>query len=172
MPRLPWPTCHLLLSKPLRVIEYIPDPVVARSTFPLSTFFILKSGRSLLQAMAFFTYSVMTILCAVLLCHIHFARGSLQYCHENAQVPVHFCFAVETWRNTSTSATDLLVTLGYQRVFDGGWTAVGIGSGMFGALMFVEYAGEGRSESPYPAYPHGNLVTSSAIALFTNPYTL
>lgn len=74
------------------------------------------------------------------------AHAVVQYCNTKPQVPVHVCISLQTWYNSSTESKDLLVTFGYQKYFDGGWTAVGLGSGMSGALIFVAFLGEGEGK--------------------------
>jgi hypothetical protein len=72
-------------------------------------------------------------------------RMSAQYCHsETPQAPVRFCLAANTRHNVSTQTTDLAITFGHERSPRGGWAAVGIGEGMYGALMFVTYAGTSK----------------------------
>lgn len=81
-----------------------------------------------------------------------------QYCHpESPQAPVVFCVAANTRLNTSTQATDLIVTFGHQRSPRGGWAAVGLGEGMFGALMFITYAQESSTDSKSPHHVTENL---------------
>lgn len=74
-----------------------------------------------------------------------------QCCHPaNLQAPVVFCVAANLWRNMSTQAIDLIVIFGHQRSPRGGWAAVGLGEGMFGALMFITYAQESPTKSKTP----------------------
>ncbi|KAJ5538941.1 eukaryotic cytochrome b561 domain-containing protein [Penicillium frequentans] len=79
-------------------------------------------------------------------------QGLVQYCHSDPSVPIHFCLAIETWQNTTSSSTDLLMTFGSQKVFQDGWIAVGLGSSMFGALIFAEYVAK---EVPILSVRHG-----------------
>jgi len=46
---------------------------------------------------------------------------------------------VDTYYNTTSKATDLLATFGYQSFSAGGWTSVGLGSSMYGALVVIGY---------------------------------
>lgn len=94
----------------------------------------------------------------VLLCiFYHVSLGeflSAQYCHSRtAQEPIPFCVATTTTYNTTTQATDLYVTFAYQKSLYGGWGAIGLGSGMYGALMFVTYGEEltedGKMRPPF-----------------------
>lgn len=86
-------------------------------------------------------------VCLLLTTLLGTVSAALQYCHENSHTPVSFCVAIEAWKNTTTSHTDLLITFGHQRYAqDTGWTAFGLGNGMVGALMFVTYAAEGNGE--------------------------
>ncbi|KAL1967554.1 hypothetical protein VTN77DRAFT_3069 [Rasamsonia byssochlamydoides] len=63
-----------------------------------------------------------------------------QYCHDKPQ----FCMAVATKTNTTTHSRDIFVSLQAQPSANGGWTAVGIGQGMAGALMFLVYSDPSR----------------------------
>ncbi|KAH6648217.1 hypothetical protein BKA67DRAFT_579856, partial [Truncatella angustata] len=68
------------------------------------------------------------------------SMGSVQYCHNKSpQAPVYFCTAVSSWVNPSTSSVEWWVTFGVQRLGPEGWYAIGLGSGMYGALMFIVY---------------------------------
>jgi len=78
-------------------------------------------------------------LLAVLALYPRQSLASVQYCHEDKRVPVRFYLATETAFNSSTASTDVRLTFGYQRSSYGGWTAVGIGSEMRGAMIFVGY---------------------------------
>ncbi|KAK0620908.1 hypothetical protein B0T14DRAFT_604408 [Immersiella caudata] len=82
-------------------------------------------------------YATRAILVA--LCGASFCAAAVQYCHEDTRIPVRFCMATETTFNSSSSKTDLLLTFGYQRSDYGGWSAVGIGSEMRGAIAFIGY---------------------------------
>lgn len=93
--------------------------------------------------MVCFTFLAVTIFLLAAI-QTTLAQGSVQYCHKDPSVPIHFCLAMNTGHNASSSSNNLLVTFGYQRVSQGGWTAIGLGSGMLGALMFVEYAEKGN----------------------------
>ncbi|KAG5999235.1 hypothetical protein E4U54_001982 [Claviceps lovelessii] len=81
----------------------------------------------------------------------------VQYCqfgHETGQVD--FCLGITTHHNSSTSKHDLYLSLSVTRDSDVGWTAVGTGSLMAGALMFIVYGdpyasdGQGRHGSSPP----------------------
>lgn len=76
-----------------------------------------------------------------LLYHVSLVESlAAQYCHsQTAQEPIPFCVATETTYNTTTQATDMSVTFAYQKSPYGGWGAIGLGDGMYGALMFVTY---------------------------------
>ncbi|KAJ6443422.1 eukaryotic cytochrome b561 domain-containing protein [Purpureocillium lavendulum] len=65
------------------------------------------------------------------------AQASLQYCHQDDELPMHMCVAVDAHYNRSSQATDVLATFGYQVVHRGGWTSVGLGSSMYGALVVI-----------------------------------
>ncbi|RGP79546.1 eukaryotic cytochrome b561 domain-containing [Fusarium longipes] len=78
------------------------------------------------------------------------AFGFAQYCHDPApREHFAFCVAVDARLNASSSSTDLTVTFGYQKSNFGGWTAIGQGSGMYGALMFILGVSRGHFE-PQP----------------------
>lgn len=90
-----------------------------------------------------------TLRFALLCLFLCISRGqaSSQYCHfQNPQEPIFFCVATSTRYNTSTDATDLFVTFAYEKSEYGGWGAIGLGSGMYGALMFVTYGKESHSD--------------------------
>ncbi|KAI8626503.1 hypothetical protein F5Y19DRAFT_445819 [Xylariaceae sp. FL1651] len=115
-------------------------------------------------------YAVLIGLCSA-------ATASLQYCHANAKTPVHLCVAFESWKNETTSETDLLVSLGHQRYAnDAGWAAFGLGTGMVGALMFVEYAGpdnvpilsQRRARGHFEPQPETNMPEISIYRLAIN----
>ncbi|RBA17391.1 hypothetical protein FPRO05_02115 [Fusarium proliferatum] len=81
------------------------------------------------------------MLLTVLLSLVPLVAGAAQYCQfEGSHHPLTLCAAVNSHQNSTTSSTDWIITFGYQRVQDAGWVALGIGSGMYGALMFVTYA--------------------------------
>ncbi|KAK4441932.1 hypothetical protein QBC34DRAFT_364586 [Podospora aff. communis PSN243] len=85
------------------------------------------------------TNSFYTASLVIIALYTAFCDATVQYCHEDTRIPVRFCMATETAFNTSTSKTDLRLTFGYQRSKYGGWSAVGIGSEMVGAIAFVCY---------------------------------
>jgi hypothetical protein len=68
------------------------------------------------------------------------AAAGVQYCHDKLQ----FCMAVSTKTNTTTQGRDIFVSLSAQPSENGGWTAVGIGQAMAGALMFLIYSDTSR----------------------------
>ncbi|UNI20935.1 hypothetical protein JDV02_006981 [Purpureocillium takamizusanense] len=72
------------------------------------------------------------------------ALASLQYCNQRSHVQLHVCLAVDTYYNATSKAVDLLATFGYQVVSAGGWTAVGLGSSMYGALVIIGYVDHGE----------------------------
>lgn len=82
--------------------------------------------------------------------------ASVQHCNvetdKTAAIP--FCVAVSTWDNTSTLATDLVVTFGYQRTSGKGWGAVGLGEAMFPALIFMTYGLQSADEGIKPSKNH------------------
>ncbi|KAF5596568.1 cellobiose dehydrogenase [Fusarium pseudocircinatum] len=81
------------------------------------------------------------MLPTVLLSFIPLVAGAAQYCQfEDSHHPLTLCAAVNIHANSTASSADWIITFGYQRVQDAGWVALGIGSGMYGALMFVTYA--------------------------------
>ncbi|KAF5631051.1 eukaryotic cytochrome b561 domain protein [Fusarium sp. NRRL 25303] len=81
------------------------------------------------------------MLLTVLLSLIPLVAGAAQYCQfEGSHHPLTLCAAVNSHQNSTTSSTDWVITFGYQRAHEAGWVALGIGSGMYGALMFVTYA--------------------------------
>ncbi|KAG6002677.1 hypothetical protein E4U21_002829, partial [Claviceps maximensis] len=73
----------------------------------------------------------------------------IQYCRFGRETGhVDFCLGVTTHRNSSSGMHDLYLSLSVTRDHsDAGWTAVGTGSLMAGALMFVVY-GDPAGEQP------------------------
>ncbi|KAF5229284.1 hypothetical protein FANTH_14274 [Fusarium anthophilum] len=81
------------------------------------------------------------MLLAVLLSLVPLVAGAAQYCQfEDSHHPLTLCVAVNNYQNSTSSSSDWIITFGYQRAHEAGWAALGIGSGMYGALMFVTYA--------------------------------
>ncbi|KAF4334295.1 integral membrane protein [Fusarium beomiforme] len=75
--------------------------------------------------------------------------GAAQYCQfQGSHHPLTLCTAVNTHQNLTTSSADWSITFGYQRIHEAGWAAIGIGSGMYGSLMFVMYAKNKSSKDP------------------------
>lgn len=83
-----------------------------------------------------------------LLCHISASAFlSAQYCHSlKVKESVPFCVAAITTYNTTTQGIDLSVTFAYQKSLHGGWGAIGLGDGMYGALMFVTYGEDSEKD--------------------------
>ncbi|TQV91043.1 integral membrane protein [Cordyceps javanica] len=72
-----------------------------------------------------------------------------QYCRfGHATGEVDFCLGVLTHRNSSTSGHDIYLSLSITRDTEVGWTAVGTGSLMAGALMFVMYGDPDEKTPP------------------------
>lgn len=91
-----------------------------------------------------------TLLPIWLLSSIAAASTPLQYCSVNEETKTDLCFAVASWKNSTTEANDLSLHISAKFVVDAtGWAAVGIGEKMNNALMFVIYPGgqEGRTFS-------------------------
>lgn len=61
--------------------------------------------------------------------------AGIQYCHTGPD----FCFAAATQHNTSSESHDVYLTISATPSQKGGWTSVGIGREMKGALMFIIY---------------------------------
>lgn len=62
------------------------------------------------------------------------------------------CIAVSSFKNATTNANDLLLSMSVHFHQRRGWAAFGIGEAMSGALMFVMYPGVnegGKSQSLY-----------------------
>ncbi|OAA82016.1 Carbohydrate-binding domain family 9-like protein [Akanthomyces lecanii RCEF 1005] len=72
-----------------------------------------------------------------------------QYCRfGHGAGEVDFCLGVSTHRNSSTNYHDVYLSLSVTRDSDTGWTAVGAGSSMVGALMFIVYGDPDGDASP------------------------
>jgi len=82
----------------------------------------------------------------LILAKLPFSNAAVEHCHDWDKVA--FCMAVNRWQNISASSTDLVVTLGYQKSSYLGWMALGLGSGMIGALIFVTYEFDGGEMPP------------------------
>ncbi|EEA20763.1 hypothetical protein TMatcc_000752 [Talaromyces marneffei ATCC 18224] len=61
--------------------------------------------------------------------------AGIQYCHTGPD----FCFAATTQQNTSSDSHDVYLTISATPSKKGGWTGVGLGREMKGALMFIVY---------------------------------
>ncbi|GAB1312612.1 hypothetical protein MFIFM68171_02822 [Madurella fahalii] len=73
----------------------------------------------------------------------------VQYCrfgHQDAEID--FCMGVSSYLNTSTSHHDLNIALSVRRSSPLGWTAIGTGPSMAGALMFVVYGDPTSGRDP------------------------
>ncbi|KAK4152570.1 hypothetical protein C8A00DRAFT_16129 [Chaetomidium leptoderma] len=73
----------------------------------------------------------------------------VQYCrfgHPNGDVD--FCMGVSSSLNTTTTHHDLHITLSVRRSSALGWTAVGTGPSMAGALMFIVYGDPSAGADP------------------------
>lgn len=72
---------------------------------------------------------------AVLLLLTSTLVAGIQYCHTGPD----FCFAATTQHNTSTESHNVYLTISATPSKKGGWTGVGLGREMKGALMFIIY---------------------------------
>ncbi|KAH8888076.1 hypothetical protein GQ53DRAFT_265669 [Thozetella sp. PMI_491] len=79
--------------------------------------------------------------------HGSLAAYSAQYYHPGSEdAGPTFSVAMNTWKNESTHATDLVFTFGYERKYDRGWAAIGLGESMFPSLIFMTYGLQTPSE--------------------------
>ncbi|KAH8717490.1 hypothetical protein HC256_002175 [Beauveria bassiana] len=69
------------------------------------------------------------------------AERSARHCVEEGRKHINICVSFSTEANSTTGGTDFRLTFEHQRYSTGGWTAVGLGSGMYGALMLIAYTG-------------------------------
>ena len=82
------------------------------------------------------------------------AAEAVQYCKfgnsTNDKDGVNFCVGLSLYRNASTDAHNAYITLTHTRPLHSavGWTAVGIGRAMRGALMFIIYGDPASGEQP------------------------
>ena len=86
------------------------------------------------------------LLAAFSFCHEgHHASGPVQYCKDK-----EFCFAQTTYANPATGNHDLYITFLVNGFDDSaaGWSAVGLGTAMEGALMFVVYGNPKGEDDP------------------------
>jgi Cytochrome domain of cellobiose dehydrogenase len=63
----------------------------------------------------------------------------VQFCKQDDALKLDFCVAVVPYRNTTSSSTDLYVTITRTHSSSHGWLGIGLGSVMDGALMFILY---------------------------------
>lgn len=75
----------------------------------------------------------------------HHDAGIIQFCKDN-----DFCFAQTTFSNPATGNHDLYITFEVNGLVPSstGWTALGLGSAMQGALMFVVYGDPEEHDKP------------------------
>ncbi|KUJ08943.1 CBD9-like protein [Mollisia scopiformis] len=86
--------------------------------------------------------SWLTILPVWLLGTIVTASTPLQYCSVDAEEKTDLCFAVASFKNSTTQANDLSLHISTKFVVDAtGWASVAIGPKMDNALMFIMYPG-------------------------------
>ncbi|KAI1090658.1 iron reductase domain protein [Rostrohypoxylon terebratum] len=79
------------------------------------------------------------------------ATEPVQYCKSGDGFDeVNFCMSMLTHYNASTSAHDIFLTMSVTRPHDTalGWTAIGLGEVMEGALMFIVYGDPLTSDEP------------------------
>ncbi|KAM3479872.1 hypothetical protein MY8738_005233 [Beauveria namnaoensis] len=69
------------------------------------------------------------------------AERSARHCVEEGRKHINICVSFSTEANSTTGGTDFRLIFEHQRYSTGGWTAVGLGSGMYGALMLIAYTG-------------------------------
>lgn len=86
-------------------------------------------------------WSIVALICASLLWVSPALAAGIQYCANEPPL----CLGVAHKVNDSTQGHDVYVTLSATPSENGGWTAVGIGKLMMGALMFVVYADRDRT---------------------------
>ncbi|KAL9116984.1 MAG: hypothetical protein Q9187_006482 [Circinaria calcarea] len=92
--------------------------------------------------------SLLTLyLAALLFSTLPPASADVQFCKPN---PPHLCLALSTYENTTSASHDFYLSLTFRRPTASplGWTAVGIGSSMAGAVMIVVYGDPASSEPP------------------------
>ena len=102
--------------------------------------------------------SLSTLLLYVIAClHIMLPISNaepVQYCKlgkaENPNAEINFCMGLAMHENLTSSSHDLLLTMSITR-YNGssrGWTAIGLGSKMADALMFIVYGDPTTHEDP------------------------
>lgn len=83
------------------------------------------------------------------------ASTPLQHCTVREEIKTDLCFAVSSWKNSTTGTNDLSLQISARfAVAATGWAAVGIGEKMNQALVFVMYPGgrEGGMSSLFPSH--------------------
>ncbi|KAL2223222.1 hypothetical protein M432DRAFT_597819 [Thermoascus aurantiacus ATCC 26904] len=99
--------------------------------------------------------------------HSAIAAGA-QYCQKEAP---EFCVAVSSRQNATTQATDLFLSIATKPSTDEkgggvkGWTSVGIGERMAGALMFILYADASREQVTVSVRTADGHVMPTAVAV-------
>ncbi|OJJ02632.1 hypothetical protein ASPVEDRAFT_42136 [Aspergillus versicolor CBS 583.65] len=87
--------------------------------------------------------SCLSTLIAVLILVSQAASEPVQYCrfgHENGpDASVDFCVGITTYKNVSSNDYDMYMTMHVTKSSAQGWNALGTGSTMAGALMFIVY---------------------------------
>ena len=84
----------------------------------------------------------------------HSGSGFVQYCQtpsrSSSKHGPDFCISATSFENPSTSMQDLLISMQVTRRGDParGWTAVGLGEGMHGAMMMVVYGDPATGQRP------------------------
>lgn len=87
------------------------------------------------------SWLLLALICAAFLWASPAVAEGARYCHDKLQ----FCIAVATKENATTHGRDVFVSLSARPSENGGWTAVGIGQVMAGALMFLVYSDSSKA---------------------------
>ncbi|KKA23473.1 hypothetical protein T310_2539 [Rasamsonia emersonii CBS 393.64] len=87
------------------------------------------------------SWLLLTLISAAFLWPAPAVAAGAQYCHDKLQ----FCMAVATKANATTHGRDVFVSLSARPSENGGWTAVGIGQVMAGALMLLVYSDSSKA---------------------------
>lgn len=75
----------------------------------------------------------------ILLTAFAFAYSPAQYCRVDDELGVDFCASITSHGNESTTNVDLYIRTSSRFRSRNGWSAIGTGETMSGALMFVFY---------------------------------
>jgi hypothetical protein len=84
---------------------------------------------------------------AVLLVTLTSAFSPAQYCRVDEELGVDFCASITSFANVSSTNADVYIRISSRFRSKNGWSAIGTGETMAGALMFVFYPSANGDEA-------------------------